>query len=73
MAKVNVKSEVAGSVWSIEVQAGQQVAEGDTVMVMESMKMEIPVITEKGGTVVTILVAQGDAVSEGQTVAVIET
>jgi acetyl-CoA carboxylase biotin carboxyl carrier protein len=72
MAKLNVKSEVTGSVWNIEVESGQQVSEGDIVLVIESMKMEIPVIAEKSGTVASILVAQGDAVSEGQTVAVLE-
>jgi acetyl-CoA carboxylase biotin carboxyl carrier protein len=66
MPTTQLLSEVTGSVWEISAQPGQQLAPGDTVMVLESMKMEIPVLCEDGGTVVEILVAQGDAVAEGQ-------
>jgi acetyl-CoA carboxylase biotin carboxyl carrier protein len=66
MPTTQLLSEVTGSVWEISAQPGQQLAPGDTVMVLESMKMEIPVLCEDGGTVVEILVAQGEAVEEGQ-------
>ncbi|MCE2691756.1 MAG: biotin/lipoyl-binding carrier protein [Rubrivivax sp.] len=66
MPTTQLLSEVTGSVWEISAQPGQQLAPGDTVMVLESMKMEIPVLCEDGGTVVEILVAQGEAVAEGQ-------
>jgi acetyl-CoA carboxylase biotin carboxyl carrier protein len=67
------KSEVSGSVWKIEVTLGQKVAEGDTLALIESMKMEIPVIAEKAGTVASILIAEGDAITEGQSVVTLET
>jgi acetyl-CoA carboxylase biotin carboxyl carrier protein len=73
MAKLAVKSEVSGSVWKIEVALGQKVAEGDTLVLIESMKMEIPVIAEKAGTVASILVAEGDGIVEGQSVVTLET
>ncbi len=66
MPTTQLLSEVTGSVWEISAQPGQQLAPGDTVMVLEPMKMEIPVLCEDGGTVVEILVAQGEAVAEGQ-------
>jgi acetyl-CoA carboxylase biotin carboxyl carrier protein len=67
------KSEVSGSVWKIEVTLGQKVAEGDTLALIESMKMEIPVIAEKAGTVASILIAEGDAITEGQSIVTLET
>jgi len=73
MAKHAAKSEVSGSVWKIEVALGQKVAEGDILMLIESMKMEIPVVAESAGTVAAILVAEGDAIVEGQSVATLET
>lgn len=72
MATIDVKSEVMGTVWKVEVEPGQSVEPGGVVMVIESMKMEIPVIAEDGGKVVKLLVAENDAVSEGQTVAELE-
>ncbi len=73
MARHEAKSEVTGSVWKIEASVGQVLAPGDTIMIIESMKMEIPVIAEDGGTVVEFTIAQGAAVSEGQVVAILET
>ena len=73
MATVELKSEVTGSVWQIKKQPGEAVAEGDIVMIMESMKMEIPVVAEDAGTLETILVKEGESVAEGQTVAILET
>jgi len=72
MARIEVKSEITGTVWQVEKQPGDLVAEGDTLIVIESMKMEIPVITEDGGTVTEIRVKQKDPVAEGQVVAVID-
>ena len=72
MAKLQAKSEVSGSVWKIEVAIGQSVAEGDVLVLIESMKMEIPVVAEKAGTVASILVAESDAIVEGQAVVVLD-
>ena len=72
MAKVEVKSEVTGSVWKIEAAVGAKLAAGDTIMVLESMKMEIPVIAEEGGTLAELRVSEGVPVAEGQVVAVLE-
>lgn len=71
MSRQELNSEVTGSVWQITAQPGQRLAPGDTVMVLESMKMEIPVLCEDGGTLVELLVAEGEAVAEGQAVAVV--
>jgi acetyl-CoA carboxylase biotin carboxyl carrier protein len=67
-----VKAELVGNVWKIEAQAGQQVEMDDTLIILESMKMEIPVTAPVAGTVKEILVKEQDVVREGQTLAVIE-
>lgn len=72
MATVELKSEVTGAVWKIKMQAGDAAAEGDVVMIMESMKMEIPVVVEDAGVLRDILVKEGEPVAEGQTVAILE-
>lgn len=69
MATLKVKSEVTGSVWKVLAQKGQNVPAGGTIMILESMKMEIPVIAEDGGTVLELHVAEGESVNEGQLVA----
>ena len=51
MARIEVKSEITGTVWQVKASPGDKVEEGDTLVVIESMKMEIPVIAEDGGTV----------------------
>ena len=61
-----VLSEVSGSVWKLEVAAGQSVQAGDTLLIVESMKMEIPVESPASGTVTELLVAEGDSVADGQ-------
>lgn len=61
-----VLSEVSGSVWKVEVAVGQVVAAGDTLLIVESMKMEIPVEAPVGGTVTEVLVAEGEAIADGQ-------
>ena len=67
-----VKAELVGNLWKIVVAVGQAVEEDDTLMVLESMKMEIPITTPVSGTVAQILVAEGEVVQEGQTVAIID-
>ena len=73
MAIVKLLTEVTGSVWKIFLKPGDAVAEGDVVMIIESMKMEIPVIAEESGTLKEVSVAEGDPVSEGQAVATLTT
>ena len=63
-----VQSEVAGNIWKIEVEVGQMVAEGDALVIVESMKMEIPVEAPAAGTVLVIRVKEGDPVAEGAVV-----
>jgi biotin carboxyl carrier protein len=63
---MKVLSEVAGSVWKIEVAVDQAVAVGDTLLIVESMKMEIPVSAPKAGTVAEIRTAEGEPVADGQ-------
>lgn len=72
MATTEVKTEITGKVWKIETSAGDEIAEDDPIMILESMKMEIPVPAPCDGTISEILVAEGDAVTEGQTVAIVE-
>ncbi|HAK50521.1 MAG TPA: acetyl-CoA carboxylase biotin carboxyl carrier protein subunit [Gammaproteobacteria bacterium] len=72
MSKVEVESEVTGNVWKIESKVGDKVVEEDVLMILESMKMEIPVEAPSAGTIVEILVNEEDAVEEDQVVAIIE-
>jgi acetyl-CoA carboxylase biotin carboxyl carrier protein len=71
MASQRVLSEVTGSIWKVEVTVGQTVAEGDTVMIVESMKMEIPVSAPCAGVVQELWVKEGEAVTEDQCLAVL--
>lgn len=72
MAEIKVLSDVTGVVWKIEVKPGVSVAEGDAIIIVESMKMEIPVEAPESGKVVSIQVAEEEAVSEGQEIAIID-
>lgn len=72
MSKIEAKADVTGSVWKILAAVGSRLEAGDTIMILESMKMEIPVMAEDGGTLVALSVAEGEAVREGQVVAVLE-
>ena len=72
MAKSEVTSEVTGIVWKIQAKVGDVLAEEDVIMILESMKMEIPVEAPVEGTLVELLVAEEDSVDEDQVVAVIE-
>ncbi len=67
-----VKSEVAGSVWKIEAQPGQVVDEGAVLMILEAMKMEIPVEAPSAGVVAEILVREGQAIADEQPLAVLD-
>lgn len=69
---IDVASVVTGSVWKIEASVGQKLEPGDVIMILESMKMEIPVIAEDGGVLRELRVAEGVPVAEGQIVAVVE-
>ena len=68
----DIEAHITGTVWKIEVEVGDEVAEGDTVAILESMKMEMPVEAEDEGTVKQIVVSEGQAVSEGDTLIVLE-
>jgi acetyl-CoA carboxylase biotin carboxyl carrier protein len=68
----NVEAHITGIVWKIECAVGQEVTEGDTVAVLESMKMEMPVETEFDGTVSEIKCEQGQSVKEGDVLVVLE-
>jgi acetyl-CoA carboxylase biotin carboxyl carrier protein len=61
-----IAAPVTGNIWKIEIAVGDQVAEDDEVIVIESMKMEIPVEAEEPGVVARVLCAEGDSVTEGQ-------
>ena len=72
MATTEVTSEVIGSVWKVEMSEGDAVAEGDLIMILESMKMEIPVEAPAAGTLKEILVKPEDSVEEDQVLCLIE-
>ena len=66
-----VRAEMVANVWKVVVAEGDSVSDGDTLVILESMKMEIPVLAEGGGTVSTLAVSEGDVVQEGDVIAVI--
>ena len=68
----DVEAHITGTVWKIEVAVGDQVDEGDTVAILESMKMEMPVEAEDTGTVSAIHVEEGQAVREGEPLVTLE-
>jgi acetyl-CoA carboxylase biotin carboxyl carrier protein len=68
----DVEAHITGTVWKIEVKVGDQVDEGDTVAILESMKMEMPVEAEDPGKVAEIRVEEGQSVSEGDVLVVLE-
>jgi biotin carboxyl carrier protein len=71
MAKQDVESEVTGNVWKVLKSVGDSVAEGEVIMILESMKMEIPVESPAAGTLSQVLVEPEEQVEEDQVVAVI--
>ncbi|AMG88914.1 acetyl-CoA carboxylase biotin carboxyl carrier protein subunit [Bordetella bronchiseptica] len=72
MKKIPVKSEVTGNVWEVLKAGDDRVEEGETLIVVESMKMEIPVDAPAAGRLVEITVQKGDAIGEGDVVAMLE-
>jgi acetyl-CoA carboxylase biotin carboxyl carrier protein len=72
MARMEITSEVTGKVWKIVAVPGTSLAIDEEILILESMKMEIPVLMAETGTLLEILVAEGDAVEDGQIVAVID-
>ncbi|HTY70898.1 MAG TPA: biotin/lipoyl-binding carrier protein [Actinomycetes bacterium] len=66
-----VRAEMVANVWKVVVVEGQVVAVGDTIVILESMKMEIPVLTEESGAVTALGVAEGDVVQEGDLIAIV--
>ncbi|HUA43061.1 MAG TPA: biotin/lipoyl-binding carrier protein [Streptosporangiaceae bacterium] len=67
-----VRAEMVANVWKVVAAEGDSVADGDTLVILESMKMEIPVLAEDSGTLTKLAVAEGDVVQEGDLIAVIE-
>jgi acetyl-CoA carboxylase biotin carboxyl carrier protein len=68
----DVEAHITGTVWKIECAVGDAIEEGDTVAILESMKMEMPVEAEDAGTVTKILCEEGQAVNEGDTLVVLD-
>jgi acetyl-CoA carboxylase biotin carboxyl carrier protein len=68
----DIEAHITGTVWKIECAVGDEVEEGDTVAILESMKMEMPVEAEDSGKVAEILCEEGQAVSEGDALVVLE-
>jgi len=68
----DVEAHITGTVWKVECEVGQTIEEGDTVVIIESMKMEMPVEAEDDGTVKEIRCKEGQSVSEGETLVVLE-
>jgi acetyl-CoA carboxylase biotin carboxyl carrier protein len=68
----NVEANITGTVWKIEVAVGDAVSEGDTVAILESMKMEMPIESEDDGTVAEIRVEEGQSVQEGDILVVLD-
>ena len=64
-----IRAEMVANVWKVVAAAGDSVAAGDTLVILESMKMEIPVLAEEGGTLVELAVNEGDVVQEGDLIA----
>jgi acetyl-CoA carboxylase biotin carboxyl carrier protein len=67
-----IKAHITGMVWKLTVQPGSQVADGEPVAILESMKMEMPVECEEGGKVVQVLVKEGQPIKEGDVICTVE-
>lgn len=70
--QTTIRSDITGTVWKIVVQEGTDLQADDTIMVLESMKMEIPVLAPESGRLIKLLIAEGAAVREGQEIALFE-
>ena len=69
---IDVPAHITGTVWKIECAVGDRIEEGDTVAILESMKMEMPVESEVAGTVVSVRCEEGQSVEEGDVLVVVE-
>jgi acetyl-CoA carboxylase biotin carboxyl carrier protein len=67
-----IRAEMVANVWKIVVAEGDEVSDGDTLVILESMKMEIPVLSEVDGIVAKLAVTEGDVVQQGDLIAVVE-
>jgi acetyl-CoA carboxylase biotin carboxyl carrier protein len=67
-----IRAEMVANVWKVVAAAGDTVEDGDTLVILESMKMEIPVLAESSGVVAELAVAEGDVVQEGDLIARLE-
>ncbi len=67
-----IRAEMVANVWKVVASPGDQVEDGDTLVILESMKMEIPVLSEASGRVVEVAVNEGDVVQEGDLIATVE-
>ncbi len=67
-----VRAEMVASVWKVVAVLGEVIAPGDTLVILDSMKMEIPVLAEEGGRLTELAVAEGDVVQEGDLIALLE-
>jgi acetyl-CoA carboxylase biotin carboxyl carrier protein len=67
-----IRAEMVANVWKVVKATGDEVSEGDTLVILESMKMEIPVLAESDGTVAQMAVNEGDVVQEGDLIAIVE-
>jgi biotin carboxyl carrier protein len=72
MARIKIEAEVTGRVWKIVANSGDTLKAEDPILIVESMKMEIPVVSPSGGKLARVLVKEGDPVHEGQVVAEVE-
>ncbi|MEJ8859660.1 biotin/lipoyl-binding carrier protein [Variovorax robiniae] len=70
--QTTIRSDITGTVWKIVVEEGSTLQADDTIMVLESMKMEIPVLAPEDGRVIKLLIAEGAPVREGQEIAIFE-
>ena len=67
-----IRAEMVANVWKVVAAQGDHVDDGDTLVILESMKMEIPVLAESDGTVTKLAVAEGDVIQEGDLIAIID-
>lgn len=72
VAAIEIKSQMTGTLWKLEVSKGTEVKKGQEVAILESMKMEIPVEADNNGTVVEVKASEGDSISEGDTIIVMK-
>ena len=72
MTRIKVESQVGGTVWKIEAAPGATLAADDTILIVESMKMEIALTTPQAGRLVEIHVQEGEVIESGQVVAIVE-